>query len=137
MKTKNIIYKDGYRYEYSDDIFNIDSIYKLFNILLSKEWGVNIVFNMVEVNLIYSIQLAKIAMTDDDYKPIIIKYLNEFIKHKNEIDIIFNDMKDDMFIILEDEGGKDSDISTNMYHKYNDYKDEYKYLHYVGTEYIR
>ena len=65
--------------------------YDIFNILLTKDNGPNIVFQILDKNPIYSFKLADITMTDKDYHPYILKYLNNLIIYLENTNIVYND----------------------------------------------
>ena len=63
----------------NNDKFKQKIIYKIFEVILRKT--PNIVFDIIEKNQIYAIQLAKITSSDLDYHPYIKKYLKILIKY--------------------------------------------------------
>ena len=80
--------------------FSTDSlVYDIFNILLTKDTGPDIVFQILDKSPIHSIELADITMTDKDYHPYILKYLNYLItykenkekEYKNNLEVTYED----------------------------------------------
>lgn len=112
-----------------------DIAFRLFEILLTKENGSNIVFDIIDENIIYTIELVKIAMSDHNYHPIILEYLNKLLKFKDDNDMKYNKLSLELLKTYPTVYYADYSENNPDYDKYDEYiptiteDNKIKYIH--------